>query len=326
MRAICIEDVGGTPELFVRDVPEPTPGPTELLVRVRAASVNFADLYRQRSHFGQVGATGPAIAGLEMAGEVVATGSQVQGFASGDRVMAMALRAYAEFCTGDYRLALRAPSSFSWEEAAAWSAAFMTAHDALVTNARLQPGETVLIEAASSSVGLAAIAVAKRQGARPVIGTSGSPEKISRMMTRGLDIGVDYKREDVAETVLARTDGRGADVIIANVGGDTLGELVKAAAIKGRIINVGRLGRWVGEIDLNEHSRKRISLIGVTFRTRSVEEHAEGVRRAQQDLGAFMESGELRPSIDRTFPLEQAAAAQDFIRHGNHFGKVVLIL
>lgn len=323
MRAICIEDVAGKPELFLRDVPEPKPGPTDLLVRVRTAAVNFADLYRWVSHHGQA-VEGPAIAGLEMAGEVVAAGSEVSGFAEGDRVMGMASRAYAELCTVDHRLVMRVPAGFSWEEAAASPVAYMTAHDALVTNARLQPGEAVLIEAVTSGVGLAAVAIAKHVGARPVLGTSGSPDKLAQMTALGLDAGIDYKREDVPAAVLARTGGRGADVILGNVGGDTLGDLVKAAAVKGRIINVGRLGKWTGELDLNEHSRKRISLIGVTFRTRSVEETAEVIRRTEEDLGPLLGSGRMRPIVDRVFPLEEVEAAQDHLRAGRHFGKVVL--
>ncbi len=326
VKAVCIEDVAGHPELFVRNVPDPVPGPEELLVRVQAAAVNFADLYRWVSHYGHHRAEGGAVAGLEMAGEVLALGNEVHGFSAGDRVMAMASGAYAELCTVDYRLAMRAPADFSWAEAAASPVALMTAHDALITNGRLQPSETVLIEAVTSSIGLAAVKIAKHHGVQLVIGTSGSPEKLERMMGLGLDVGINYKQEDVPSKVHEATGGHGADVIIGNAGGETLGDLVKAAAIRGRIINVGRLGKWTGEIDLDEHSRKRIALIGVTFRTRSVDECAEIVRRTEEDLAALMESGEMRPVIDRTFPLEEAAAAQDYLRSGQHFGKVVLMI
>ena len=325
MKAVCIEDVAGRPELFVRSVPDPVPGPKELLVRVRAAAVNFADLYRWVSHYGHHRAEGAAVAGLEMAGEVVALGAEVHGFSAGDRVMAMASGAYAELCTIDHRLAMQAPAGFTWAEAAASPVALMTAHDALITNGRLQPSEIVLIEAVTSSIGLAALRVAKHHGARMVIGTSGSPEKLARMLGAGLDIGINYKQEDVPTTVHQATDGHGADVIIGNVGGETLGDLVKAAAIRGRIINVGRLGKWIGEIDLDEHSRKRVALIGVTFRTRSVEECAEIVRRTEEDLARMMRCSDGRPTVDCTFPLEKAAAAQEYLRSGQHFGKVVLL-
>lgn len=324
MKTICIQDVDGRAELVMRDVAEPVPGPQELLVRVRAATVNFADLYRAAQHYGSSHSSGPAVAGLEMAGEVVAHGNEVRGIGVGERVMAMASRAYAEFCVVDHRLVMRAPPGFSWEEAAASPVCFMTAHDALVTNGRLAPGEVVLVEAVTSSIGMAAVAVAKQRGACMVIGTSGSPEKLARMAGRGLDIGVNTREQGIADAVHAATGGAGADVTIANVGGDTLPELVKAAAVKGRIINVGRLGRWVGEIDLDEHSRKRIALIGVTFRTRSLEEHAAVVRRTAEDLGPLLEDGRLRPLVGRVFPMAEAAAAQEYLRSGRHFGKVVL--
>lgn len=325
-KAVCIEDVAGHPELFIRNVPDPVPGPKDLLVRVRAAAVNFADLYRWVNHYGHDQVGGAAVAGLEMAGEVVALGDDVRGFSIGDRVMAMASRAYAELCTLDYRVAMRVPGSFSWAEAAASPVALMTAHDALITNGYLQPSDTVLIEAVTSSVGLAAVKIARHHGARLVIGTSGSPEKLERMMGLGLDVGINYRQEDVPSKVHEMTGGHGADVIIGNAGGETLGDLVKAAAIRGRIINVGRLGKWTGEIDLDEHSRKRLAFIGVTFRTRSVEECAEIVRRTEEDLATLLESGVLRPSVDRTFPLEEAATAQDYLRTGQHFGKVVLMI
>lgn len=325
MKAICIEDVGGRPELVLRSVPDPEPGPKDLLVRVRAAAVNFADLYRWVSHYGHDRPRSAAVAGLEMAGEVIAFGDDVRGFGIGDRVMAMASGAYAELCTVDHRLAMRVPAGFSWAEAAASPVSLMTAHDALVTNGRLQRSETVLIEAVTSSIGLAAVRIAKHHGAQPVIGTSGSPDKIARMAEFGLDMGIDYKQQDVPSRVLEATGGHGADVTIGNAGGETLGDLIKAAAVRGRIINVGRLGKWTGEIDLDEHSRKRIALIGVTFRTRSVEECAEIVRRTEDDLAALMEGGELRPVVDRTFPLDEAAAAQDYLRSGQHFGKVLLM-
>lgn len=325
MNAVCIEAVAGQPELFLRSVPDPAPGPNELLVRVRAAAVNFADLYRWVSHYGHHQVKGAAVAGLEMAGEVVAVGAAVRGWSAGDRVMAMASGAYAELCNVDHRVAMRAPATYSWAEAAASPVALMTAHDALITNGKLCPSEVVLIEAVTSSIGMAAVKIAKHHGARLVIGTSGSPDKLERMRGQGLDIGINYRQEDVPSKVLQATGGHGADVIIGNIGGDTIGELLKAAAICGRIINVGRLGKWTGEIDLDEHSRKRIALIGVTFRTRSVDECAEIVRRTEEELADLMNSGKLRPIVDRTFPLADAGMAQDYLRSGQQFGKVVLI-
>lgn len=324
MKAICIETVDGNPELFLREVPKPSPGPQELLVRVRSSGVNFADLYRAAKHFGSSGDTSAAIAGLEMAGEVVAVGSEVRGVAIGARVMGLAAATYAEYCCVHHSLVMQVPQSMSWTDAAAIPSNFMTAHDALATNAELAPGETVLVQAASSGVGIAAVQVARLLGAGQVIGTSTSAAKLERLADLGLQHGIDSKARDFAEAVLQITGGHGADVIVENIGGETLPGDVRCAAVKCRIINVGRLGKWTGEIDLDEHSRKRIKLIGVTYRTRSVQEHAEVARRASEALLPALSRGELRPVIDRTFPLDAAAEAQAYMQSKQHFGKLVL--
>lgn len=325
MKAICIEPVAGKPELFLREVPVPRINPTELLVRIKSAGVNFADLYRATSHFGSTDEpAAAAVAGLEMAGEVVEVGRAVSGIAVGDRVMAMAQGSYAEYCRVDHRLVVRVPDSMAWEEAAGTLGVFVTAHNAVVTNGELVQGESVFIQAASSSVGVAAIQVAKLFGAGTIIGTSRSAAKLERLKEFGLQHGIDTSKQEFVDAVLQATAGRGADVIIENIGGDTLPGDVRCAAVKCRIINVGRLGKWIGEIDLNEHSRKQIKLIGVTFRTRTIEEHAEVTRRAAEALLPALEKGSLRSVVDRVFPLAEAAAAQDYMTSSGHFGKVVL--
>jgi len=324
VKAICIETVNGNPELFLRDVPKPSPGPQELLVRVKCAGVNFADLYRAAKHFSSTDDTTAAIAGLEMAGEVVAVGSAVSGVVIGARVMGLAAGTYAEYCCVHHSLVMPVPEVMSWTDAAATPANFMTAHDALATNGELTPGETVLVQAASSGVGIAAIQIARLLGAGLVIGTSTSAAKLERLAALGLQHGIDSKAHDFATAVLEVTGNRGADVIIENIGGETLPGNVRCAAVKCRIVNVGRLGRWTGEIDLDEHSRKRIKLIGVSFRTRSVEEQAELVRRATEVLLPALSRSELRVVVDRTFPLNAAAEAQAYMKSKQHFGKLVL--
>jgi NADPH:quinone reductase len=323
MKAICIETVAGKPELFLREIAAPEPGPAEVLVRVRAAGVNFADLYRVTNHYGS-GRQEAAVAGLEMAGEIAAVGAEVSGWKIGDRVMAMAGGTYAEYCKVDHRLLLRVPAALGWEAAAATPVAFMTAHDALASNGELQRGEAVLVQAASSVIGIAAVQLAKWLGAGLVMGTSTSPAKLERLRALGLDLPIHSPSTDFAQAVLDATGGKGADVIIENIGGDTLPGDIRCAAVKGRIVNVGRLGEWNGTVDLNEHSRKRLKLIGVTFRTRSVEEHAEVARRCEDAVGPGLADRVLQPVVDRVFPLADAAAAQDYVRSRAQFGKVVL--
>lgn len=324
MKAVCIETVEGKPELVMRELPRPVPGPEELLVRVQCSGVNFADLYRAPKHFGSASDSAAAIAGLEMAGEVVEVGSAVRGMAIGTRVMGAASGSYAEYCCIHHSLVMRVPDSLSWAEAAATSAVFMTAHDALVTNGEFTAGETVLVQAASSGVGIAAVQLARLLGAGLVIGTSGSPAKLERLIALGLQHGIDSNSRDFAEAVMEATCGRGADVVIENIGGDSLPGDIRCAAVKCRIVNVGRLGKWIGELDLDEHSRKRIKLVGVTFRTRTIEEHAEVARRAADVMLPALQAGTLKPVVDKVFPLDGAGEAQDYMRSGKHFGKLVL--
>lgn len=324
MKAICIEQVDDSPELFLRDIPEPEPGPTDLLVKVHGTALNFADLYRFVSHYGSDTEAGHAVAGLEMAGEVIGMGASVRGFVVGDKVMAMAAKTYAEQCLVDYRLVIRVPDNLSWEEAAATPVTLMTAHDALITNGELARGDVALIEATTSGIGQASVQIARAFGASHIFGTSGSPAKLERMSEFGLTRGINTRDEDFVEVVQAETDGHGADVTIAQIGGETAGKLINSAAIKGRIINVGRLGKWTGEIDLNEHSAKRIQMIGVTFRTRDVKEHSAVAQAAEKDLYPLLAAGTYRTVVDRVFPLAEADAAQQYMKQNKHFGKIIL--
>jgi NADPH2:quinone reductase len=325
MKAAVIVGEGESKHLEIRDVPPPQPGPTEVGVAVRAIGVNRADLSLNPGHFRGVGGAPTApIAGLEMAGKVVATGPGVMGVKVGDRVMAMAARAYAEYATVDYRLLIPLPPDWSWEAAAASPVALMTAHDAVVTNGRMAPGNTVLIQGASTAVGITAVQIAKMRGAKTVIGTSTSPAKLERLGTLGMDYGIDLKREDFAARILELTGDHGADVIIDHIGGSALAGNMRCAAILGRIVNVGRMGGLKGEIDLDLLSLKRLSLIGVTFRTRSVAEIADLIARMKNDLWTQVLAGCLRPPLDRTFPLDEVAGALAYMKSNAHFGKIVL--
>lgn len=316
---------GGTLEL--RDVPAPVPGPGDLLVRVRATALNRADLAQRRGAYPapvQAGDSGLAIAGLEAAGEVVGMGGEVRGFTVGDRVMAMCAGGYAECTTVDHRLAVRVPERLSWEEAAAIPVAYMTAHDALITNAHLQAGESVLVNAASSGVGVAAIQIARFWGATPVLGTSGVPEKLAALAELGLDRGINYHAENFADAVLATTGGTGVDVVIDHVGGPYLTDNLRCMALRGRLVSIGRLGGGTAELDLNLLALKRLSLIGVTFRTRTLDERIAIVQRCAADLLPALADGSLRSLIDRVFPLHEALEAQGYMASNAQLGKIVL--
>jgi NADPH2:quinone reductase len=321
MKAAVLAEKG----LEIRDVPSPRPQPNEVLVRVRASGLNRADLAMAAGHrHGRHGGPG-AIAGLEWAGDVVEVGAEVRGIRPGDRVMCSGAGGYAEYAVTDWGRVWPIPANnMSYEQAATLPIALQTMHDALVTNGRLQPGESVLIQGASSGVGLMALQIAKLKGAKPVIGTSTNPERRARLREFGADLAFDSRDPAWPDQVRAATGGKGVDLIIDQVSGGVANQNMQAAAVLGRIVNVGRLGGMKGEFDFDLHALKRIDYIGVTFRTRSLEEVREITRKMRADLWSAVEAGKLHLPIDRIFPLDEAAAAQAHMRANAHFGKIVL--
>jgi NADPH2:quinone reductase len=322
--AVVVQDAAGK-RLEIQDVPKPVPDETEVVVRVRAAGANRADLSMSVGHFRGAGtALAAPVAGLEFAGEVTEVGTQVAGVKAGDRVMAMGQGAFAEFARIDHRLLIPVPETFSWEQAATAPVAFMTMHDAVVTNGRLQPGEAVLVQGVTSGVGLAAFQIARLKGAKPVIGTSTSDAKLATLKGMGLDLGLNSRTDDVVKQVMEATGGKGADVVIDMLGAPVVNQNMQAAAIKGRIVDVGRMGGLKGEIDLDLHSLRRISVIGVTFRTRSVEEIRTIIRLMVDDIWPAVTAGQVMLPIDKVFPLDRTVDAYAHMRANAHLGKIVI--
>jgi NADPH:quinone reductase len=330
MRAAIAE--GGRIE--IREVARPEPRAGELLVRVRAAGLNAADRLLVTGRY-LVGASvrrpepsppGPVPVGAEMAGEVEAVGAGVRGYAVGDRVMAMCPGAFAEYAVADEVRTLPVPAGVDWTTAAAVPLTFITAHDAIATAGRLAPGGSVLVNAASSGVGVAAIQVARLLGAGTVIAASTSPGKYATLRAAGVsaDAELDAAAGDFAEQVLAATGGRGVDVVVDNVGAPAFPANLAAAGLGARIVSVGRLGGAIASVDLDELSRKRVSVVGVTFRTRSRQQAAEVFVAAGAVLGPALADRRLTVLVDRTFDLTEAAAAEDYLGTGSHIGKVVL--
>ena len=323
MKAAVIADSG----VEIRDVAKPTPAPNQVLVRVRAAGLNRADVIMAsgRMH-GSAGGPG-AVLGLEFAGEVEAVGGEVTGVKPGDRVMCSGNGGYSEYAVADWGRVAKVPANnMSWEQATTLPIALQTMHNALITAGRLKAGETVLIQGASSGVGLMGLQIAKLKGARLVMGTSTNAGRRARLQEFGADLAIDTTQSDWAEEVLAATDKKGVDLIVDQVSASVANQNMKAAAVLGRIVNVGRLGGFKGEFDYDLHAMKRIDYIGVTFRTRSLEEVREIVRAMRADLWGHVESGKLKLPIDRTFPLDKAAEALAHMRANAHFGKIVLVV
>ena len=311
----------------VREVAKPVPAPNEVLVRVRASSLNRADLAIAAGHqHGRIGGLGARL-GLECAGEVEAVGSEVEAFRLGDRVMGSAAGGYAEYAVTDWgRLHRIAGNNMTYAQAACLPVALQTMHNAVVTAGRLKRGEALLITGASAGVGLMGMQIGKAMGAAVVMGTSGDAGRRARLKEFGCDLALDAREPDWPAQVKEATGGKGVDLIVDLVSGSTANQNLEAAALRGRIVNVGRLGGMSGEFNFDLHALKRIHYIGVTFRTRTLGEVREIVRALRADLWGLVEAGRLTLPIDRTFALDDIAEALALMQANKHFGKIVVTM
>jgi NADPH2:quinone reductase len=307
---------GAVPE--VHEVQTPVPAAGEVLVKVHAAGLNRGEIAVRRS----LTSGEPQPSGIEFAGEVASLGAGASRLRIGERVMGHWRGGQAEYVAVDERLLVPVPERLSWIEAGAWLNVFCTAHDAIVTNAGLKAGEAVLINAASSGIGVAALQIARLLGARPVIGTSRSKEKLVKLKPHGLDVGLDAGASP--EMVKEASAGRGVDVLIDNVGGPVLQRNLESMALLGRLVSVGRLAANTGSIDLDLLAYKRVKLIGVTFRSRTKEERIACVQRCAADLLGPLSEGKLYPVVQRVFPMHEIAAAHDALERDEHTGKLVI--
>ena len=326
MKAIYIREFGGPENLEVRDVPDPPPPTgTEALVRVRAAGLNRADLLQRRGLYPPPAGYSPNIPGLEFAGEIAEVGDDAGAFKKGDRVFGItAGEAQAEFLKIDHRLLAKIPGGLSFTDAAAVPEAFITAHDAVFTQAKLMAGETLLVHAAGSGVGLAALQLAGAKGSI-VIGTSRTREKLDRCRAFGLDEGIVVGTPPAfADDVLTRTNGRGVNVILDLVGGAYFEENLKSLAPKGRLMLVGLTGGAKAEFNLGIALSKRLTLTGTVLRSRSLEERAEATREFAQEVVPLLSDGKIVPNVDRVFALHEVRAAHEHLESNESFGKVVL--
>ena len=316
--------VGSPNGLQLRDVPEPQPKPNEVKVKVRAAGLNRADLGTARGSTSHGPAGAPV--GIEWAGEVVDVGAEAKGFKPGDRVMCSGIGGYAEYAVCDHGRVAQIPDGMAFLEAAILPISLITLHDALVTNGRLAAGDNVLIQGASSGVGLMGLQIAKLKGAGTVIGSSTNDARRARLKEFGADFAIDTRDADWSDQVMKATGGKGLNLTVDMVSGATVSQTMRATALLGRIVNVGRLGGQTAEFDFDHHAMKRISYIGVTFRTRTIEEVREIMRRMRDDIWDAVGARKLTLPLDRTFKLDEAAAAQEHMRTNQHFGKIALVM
>lgn len=317
----------GEKGLQIQTVDIPEPGPDEVLVRVRACGLNRADLGMAAGHaHGAQGGPGTRL-GMEWAGEVVRCGAHVRDHQPGDRVMGSGRGAFAEYAVADVGRVMPIPSAaMSFEQAATLPVALQTMHDAVVTHGQVQPGDAVLIQGASSGVGLMGLQIARLKGAGLVIGSSTTAARRERLAEYGAQLAIDSREPHWPQQVVDATGGHGVHLVVDQLSGPQAMQALKATRVLGRIVNVGRLAGTRAEFDFDLHALKRIQYIGVTFRTRTVDEVREINRRMRADLWPALAAGELRLPVDRTFAFDDAALALAHMAGNAHFGKVVLTL
>lgn len=324
MKAITFDQFGAADVLKISEVQEPVLRPTDLLVRTHAAGVNRADLTHRRGGYGWPDFGDSTIMGLEIAGEVVAIGADVQGYSVGDRVMGIVGGgAYAEVARIDYRMAMPIPEGTDYIHAAAITEVFVTAHEALMHLGKLQPGESVLIHAGAGGVGGAAVQLAHAVGATVFATAKTNSHDLVRRM--GANHVIDYEKEDFAEVVTTLTENRGVNLILDFIGAPYFERNVNSLDFGGRLVQIGIMGGIENaKIPLDRLLYRHLQIMGTVMKSRSQEvKHAMSRRFKERWLSQFGKGG-LNPIIDSVYPLAEAGTAQKRMEDGLNVGKIVL--
>lgn len=325
MTAIAIRTPGGPEVLTPEARPVPTPGAGEILVKVAAAGVNRPDVMQRMGQYPPPPGA-PDIPGLEIAGEVVACGAGVTRWKQGDKVMALVVGGgYAEYCLAHESHALPVPSGLSLIEAAAVPETFFTVWYNAFERGRLAAGETALIHGGTSGIGTTAIQLAKAFGAR-AIATAGTPEKCEACRKLGAEVAINYKTEDFVDATKKATGGRGVDLVLDIIGGDYIERNYEAAAVEGRILQIAFQSSPRATVDFRRLMLKRLTHTGSTLRARAVADKAAIARAVEAKVLPLIAAGRVKPVIDSTFALREAAAAHARMDSSQHIGKIVLTL
>ena len=320
---MIVEELGGPSALRRQDLPDPEPGPGEVLVDVKAIGCNFFDTLITRGKY-QVQPDLPFAPGAEAAGVVEAVGGNVSHVAPGDRVtVLLSYGAFASKIVAPTARIFPIADGMSFEAAAALGVVYQTSYVALAPRAQLQPGETLLVHAAAGGVGLAAVQIGVALGAR-VIGTGGTPDKLDLIRKNGADVALNYREEDFVERTKELTEGRGADVIYDPVGGDTFDRSLKCIAFNGRVLVIGFASGRIPEAKMNRVLLKNISLIGLHWGL-YFDRDPETLQRAQRDLVELYAEGKIDPLVSATYPLTDAEKALEALGDRKTTGKVVLL-
>ena len=323
MKAVVVTEEG----VSVQNVETPKPKENEVLVKVFACGLNRADLVVADG--GAHGASGGpgTIVGMEFSGEVIELGSNVKGYSIGDRVMCSGSSAWAEYAVADHGRVIKIPNNnMDYLKASTYPIALATMHNAIVTAGNFTQGQSVLIQGASSGVGLMGLQISKYLGAKVVIGTSTKPDKFEKLKSFGADLVLNSKDSDWVDQVLSATDNQGVDLTIDQLSGYTVNQNMMATKVKGKIVNVGRLAGGITEFNCDLHALRRINYEGVTFRTRSIQEIRDVYSNMWNDFEKLVISGELSLPIEKVFDFNDVGKSLDYMRENQHFGKLVLKL
>jgi len=323
MKAVLIKKPGDESVLEIGDAPDPVPSDDDLLIRVKCAALNRADIM-QRQGFYPPPPGASEILGLECAGEVAGVGKNVAGWRIGERVMALLPGGgYAQMAVVHHGSAMKVPPVMNDDEAAAFPEVFLTAFVNLFSLAGVKAGENVLVHGGGSGVGTAAIQLLREAGARSIV-TAGSDEKCRRCLQFGADVAINYRKGSFVSGVRDATNGRGADVILDSIGAAYLSQNLDALAQGGRLVLIGLMKGAKGEIDLATVLRRHLKIFGSTLRSRAAAEKAQIVRDFLARFGPALEAGRLRPPIHAALPMTQVADAHRMMQASEHFGKIVL--
>jgi NADPH:quinone reductase len=328
MKAVLFTGKGGPEVIEWRDTADPVPARGEVLVRVRAAAMNRADLLQRRGLYPPPPGTRDDVPGLELAGEIAALGEGVAAWKVGDRVMAIASgEAQAELTVVHERMLLRVPEGMSLEDAGAIPEAGVTSHDALFTLGGLRPGWPVLVHAVGSGVSTAALQIAKAAGAT-VIGTSRTEEKLERARALGMDHGILVGKEEprFADEVKRLTGRRGCPLVLDFVGAPYAAENLASLAPGSRIVVIGTMGGAKPTIDLSLLMRTRATLVGTVLRPRPLEEKIAASQAFARDVLPLVAAGRVKPVVDAVLPAAKVREAHERMERNESFGKIVLAL
>jgi NADPH2:quinone reductase len=324
MHHIAMEVPGGPEVLVLATGPVPRPATGEVLIRVAAAGINRPDILQRTGNYPPPPGASP-ILGLEVSGTVAALGAEVTGWHEGDAVCALvAGGGYAEYCVAPAPQCLPVPKGVALVDAAGLPETFFTVWSNVFDRGRLAAGESFLVHGGSSGIGTTAIQLAHAFGAR-VFATAGSPEKCAVCRDLGAERAIDYRQEDFVAVLKEATQGRGVDVILDMVGGPYVEKNLRSLALEGRLVQIAFLQGSKVTLDLAHLMVRRQTITGSTLRPRPVADKATIARNLRDKVWPLIEAGKVRPVIDRTFPLAEAAAAHRLMESSTHIGKILLV-